>query len=34
MGIGWEPGWLAWARKGCQFSHACKPKLPRLALVA
>jgi len=23
-----------WACKGCQFAHACKPKRPRLALVA
>jgi hypothetical protein len=23
-----------WACKGCQFAHACKPKRPKLALVA
>jgi CRISPR/Cas system-associated exonuclease Cas4 (RecB family) len=23
-----------WACRGCQFAHACKPKLPKLALVA
>jgi hypothetical protein len=23
-----------WACKDCQFSHACKPKRPKLALVA
>jgi hypothetical protein len=23
-----------WASKGCRFAHACKPRRPRLALVA
>ena len=24
----------SWACKGCQFAHACKPRRPKLALVA